>query len=153
MPTENETGHESKLDHALARFIDSREGYAHAAALIDVPDLAAAFTEISARREAIIGRLSALHAASTDADPPEEGTPEGAAHRWWMGLRGKMTSETLHPVLSECIRGEKSLAEAIRAALAEDTLPAHIASFLKGTLAEVEMAVEHFEWAIQSRAS
>ena len=150
MQTEEQNKNNPDLHTVLERYIDSRDGYVHAADLIDEADLSAAFLEISAKREKV-GKQMAAIAGENFREAEKEGTIEAAAHRWWMAVRDKMTAEELYPILSECIRGEKVLAGAIRGAIEKTEDQPEKCSVLKEALAEVEMAIEHFESAIQSR--
>lgn len=142
-PSENQ----SKLSAVVARYVDSRDGYAHAAKLVDETDLSTAFVEISKKRAAVAKKLTALVTTDQDSPSEENGTLEGAAHRWWMGVRESMSSEELHAILSECVRGEKVLAGALEDAIKSEDMNDETRSLMTTALADVQMAIEHFKFS------
>ncbi len=136
------------LQHVLTRYVDSHQGYLQVAELMDRRELAAAFKEIADRRREIGQRVARLMWREGE-EPDTEGSTEGALHRWWIRLREKLTDEEFKAVLSECVRGERSLATALQTALDAKNLEPGQAEVLHEALAEVNLAIEHFETAVK----
>lgn len=136
----------SQLQDVLTRYRDSHDGYLQAAELISLPELAAAFRDIAARR-AIISEEVATLIEKDGFRPDLDGSNEAGLHRWWLRVRDKMTDQNhdANAVLSECIRGETELARTLQSALdSESVLPSHI-PILTRALDEVKMAVHSFD--------
>lgn len=136
----------SKLQDVLTRYRDSHDGYLQAAELVSLPELAAAFRDIAARRAVISEEVATL--IEKDGFRPDlDGSTEAGLHRWWLRIRDKMTDQNhdSNAVLSECIRGETELARTLQGALdSESVLPSHI-PILTRALDEVKMAVRSFD--------
>ena len=95
--------------HDLIRYnIDSAQGYGSAADLIEDKGLAGTFREFAAERDANAEELKAAIAYNGD-EPPQSGTTTGTLHRWWLELKGKVTTGDTHSVLSEAERGEDTI--------------------------------------------
>ncbi|MFT4176828.1 MAG: PA2169 family four-helix-bundle protein [Luteolibacter sp.] len=145
---ENFDRSQGELQPVLTRYVDSLEGYLHAAQLIENPGYAAAFIEIAGRRKAIIGAVSKL-IVKEDEEPDHSGSPEAMLHRWWMTARAAMTDEELRAMLEECVRGETELLRVLNEALNQggNLKPEHY-QLLASVSAEVEMAIETFKQAL-----
>ena len=88
--------------------IDSAQGFTAAADMIEDKSLAASFREYAAQRDANAEELKAAIAYNGE-EPPQGGTASGTLHRWWLEVKGKITSGNAHSVLSEAERGEDTI--------------------------------------------
>ena len=147
MSSDEQTKAASEFQKVLTRFIDSEEGYAHAATLVSDAHLSAIFLEISETRTALIPRLRGM-IKSHGSDPEITGSPEGSIHRWWMSLRDTLTNDELKDVLIECIRGESSLLEAMDNAIASGNLDGSVDEVVRLVRIDVNKAVAHFTAAV-----
>lgn len=137
-----------ELQQVLTRYVDSQQGYEQAAELMDRPDLAEAFAEVSARRKAVGERIATLIERKGE-QAEAEGSPEGAIHRWWIRFREKIADEELRAVLAECIRGENALLIALNKAMDGSGVGQETIELLREAAEEVELAIQHFETAIE----
>ena len=88
--------------------IDSSKGFGQAADKIESRDIAAYFRRCGERRSQFANDLQrAVNVNGEDAK--EHGSLAGAAHRWWLGLRGTVASGDEHSVLAEAERGEDAI--------------------------------------------
>ena len=104
--------------------IDSAQGFTAAADMIEDKSLAASFREYAAQRDANAEELKAAIAYNGE-EPPQGGTASGTLHRWWLEVKGKITSGNAHSVLSEAERGEDNAMARYRKAL-KQPLPAGV---------------------------
>ena len=98
----------SEIQGLIRLNIDSAEGFTASADLIEDKALASQFREYAAQRSANAEELKATVAYNGEA-PAQSGTTSGTLHRWWLELKGKVTSGSTHQVLSEAERGEDSI--------------------------------------------
>lgn len=98
--------------------IDSAKGFTAAAEEIDSADLATLFREYAGQRSANAEELKAA-VAYNGQEPAQSGSVTGTVHRWWLELKGKITSGGIHAVLAEAERGEDSIKHTYEAALKE----------------------------------
>jgi uncharacterized protein (TIGR02284 family) len=94
----------SEIQDLIRLNIDSAEGFTAAADLIEDKSLASQFREYAAQRSANAEELKATVAYNGE-EPAQSGTTSGTLHRWWLELKGKVTSGSTHQVLSEAERG------------------------------------------------
>lgn len=88
--------------------IDSYKGFGAAAEKIQDESIASLFRTCSKEREANVAELK--QAVRINAEEPEDdGTLKGTAHRWWMNIRGTVTSGDEHTVLADAERGEDAI--------------------------------------------
>ena len=149
MPTaEDAEGSDApELQNVLTRYVDSIDGYTQAAAIVGSPDLAAALLEIADKRKEVASHLGKLIAQ--EGEKPEfDGSPEAAAHRWWLRLRVDMSDEEFRVVLAECVRGEKELSRTLDSALHAGTLDQSHAEILAQVSLELNQALAVFESAL-----
>jgi uncharacterized protein (TIGR02284 family) len=137
-----------ELQQVLTRYIDSQHGYEQAAELMERPDLAEAFEEVSARRRAVGERIALLIERKGER-AEAEGSAEGAIHRWWIRLREKIADEELLVVLNECIRGEKVLLSSLQKAMTSPDIGNEEIALLGDAAEEVQLAIDHFEAAVK----
>jgi len=98
--------------------IDSAEGFNASADLIEDKSLASQFRQYAAERAANAEELKATVAYNGE-EPAQSGTASGTLHRWWLELKGKVTSGSTHQILSEAERGEDSIKQRYERALKE----------------------------------
>lgn len=107
-----------RVQNLIRLNIDSAEGYATAAEVIEDTTLASQFREYAAQRAANVEELKAT-VSYNGHEPAESGTTTGTLHRWWLELRGKIGASSVHSVLSEAERGEDTIKHAYEAAIKE----------------------------------
>ena len=98
--------------------IDSAEGFKTAADAIDSADIASLFREYASQRSSNAEELKAA-VAYNGQEPTQSGSVTGTVHRWWLEIKGKVTSGGIHAVLAEAERGEDSIKHNYEAALKE----------------------------------
>lgn len=98
--------------------IDSAEGFAASAELIEDRSIADLFREYSAQRTANAEELKASVAYNGD-EPADHGSAAGTLHRWWLELRGKITGGQVYHVLAEAERGEDAIKQRYEEVLKE----------------------------------
>jgi len=108
----------SEIQDLIRLNIDSAEGFTAAADLIEDKSLASQFREYAAQRSANAEELKATVAYNGE-EPAQSGTTSGTLHRWWLELKGKVTSGSSHQVLSEAERGEDSIKQRYERAIKE----------------------------------
>ncbi len=113
---------------------DSARGFRKAAGEVRSARIASFLRANAEERERFAVELAALLRMS-DEDVEDIGSVRGAAHRWWIGLRGLVAGGDEHPILAEAERGEDAIRDRYEAALRKagdnpihETLRAHYAS-------------------------
>jgi uncharacterized protein (TIGR02284 family) len=147
MEPEDDTQAALKLQVVLTRYVDSEHGYKEASGLVESQSMAQIFLEISGSRARIVPQIAAL-LTTLGHEPDEEGSIEGAVHRWWMVVKDKLTQDEVRDVLTECIRGESALLKAIDIALEAEQLPSDQKEVLHLARLDVEKAISHFNAAV-----
>ena len=137
----------AELQNVLTRYVDSVDGYQKAAEIIANEQLAAAFSEISARRLKITERVSRL-ISSEGGRADESGSAEALIHRWWIALRTNISEEELGSTLAECLRGEKELQRAVKAALIHGNLKPQHQEIIADMAVELDDTVHVFETSL-----
>jgi uncharacterized protein (TIGR02284 family) len=94
---------------------DAAKGFKTAADSIEDPAVSRMFLRQSSEREAFAQDLLGL-AGSKRSEVDKDGTVTGTMHRWWLDLKGTMSSDSLQSVLEEAERGEEKALEAHREA-------------------------------------
>lgn len=94
---------------------DAAKGFKTAADSIDDPAVSSMFLKQSSERESFAQDLLGL-AGSKREEVDKGGSVTGAVHRWWLDLKGTMSSDSLQSVLEEAERGEEKALEAHREA-------------------------------------
>jgi len=139
-----------KLQKVLTRYVDSKDGYTHAAEIISNKTLAAIFLEIAENRAAIIPRLAKIMEAHGQ-EPQAVGSVEGSVHRWWMSIRDELAKDELKNLLIECIRGESALLEALDESIQFGKLLDEDMRAIEMVRVDVEKAVSHFTAAVHDK--
>jgi len=96
--------------------IDSAEGFTAAAEMIDDSSLASAFREYASERADNAAELKS-NVAYNGEEPSQSGSTLGTLHRWWLELRGRITSDKEYSVLTEAERGEDAIKKRYEEAL------------------------------------
>jgi uncharacterized protein (TIGR02284 family) len=102
----SKTAHQ--LNDLIELNIDSAKGFETAAAGVNDPSLREVFREIGPERRANAEELKGFLTAN-DEKPSHEGTFAGAAHRWWIDLRTKLSTNDSKVILEEAERGEDAI--------------------------------------------
>jgi len=109
-----------KVQDLIQINIDSKKGFAEAAAQIEDVTIGAAFSEFSKQRSEFAEQLQQYVSWSGET-PVEEGSYAGAVHRTWLDLRAKLNGGDSLAVLSEAERGEDHIKSAYEDALKATT--------------------------------
>jgi uncharacterized protein (TIGR02284 family) len=88
--------------------VDSQKGFDHAAAELKDPAVASFFRQLSQTRAQNASELKP-YVTAAGKNPHDSGSTLGAAHRWWIDLKGKLTTEDTHSILEEAEKGEDSI--------------------------------------------
>jgi uncharacterized protein (TIGR02284 family) len=98
-----------RLNDLIRINIDSHKGFSEAAAVVDDPQIKTRFLQFARERLSNAEELK-KYVAWNNEEPETSGSALGAAHRWWLNLRSKLTSgDDTHIVLTEAERGEDSI--------------------------------------------
>ena len=108
--------------------LDSSKGFEAAAEKVENAQIASLFRECGSERSNNASTL-AEYVQINDQEAPESGSVAGTLHRWWLNIRGKVTSENEYQVLAEAERGEDHIKK-----MYEDVLNATAGSPLNGVL-------------------
>lgn len=104
------------LNELLMANKDAEQGYQAAADAVPVPALVELFEGYALQRGKFVRELDE-RIRVLRSTPVETGTPLGALHRGWMGLKAATDSNETHALLAECERGEDMALKAYGAAL------------------------------------
>ena len=108
------------LEDLIEVNIDSGKGFNKAAEQIENRDIANYFRRCGERRRDFAGELQRI--VGLNGEKPEDGgTVKGAAHRWWIGIRGTVQSGDEHAMLAEAERGEDAIKHQYEKVLRETT--------------------------------
>lgn len=88
--------------------IDSSKGFDTAAEAIENSSIADMFRQCAAERRRFGDELS-QYIRLNGGKPETTGSVKGAAHRWWLNIRGKVQDGDEHAVLAEAERGEDAI--------------------------------------------
>lgn len=107
-----------KINELIQVNLDSHDGFNKAADDVDDPRYASLFRELGQTRQRHAQELQQALQAHSDVEPETEGSALAGMHRWWIGLRDKLTGDSAYDVLAEAERGEDHIK-----AKYEDILP------------------------------
>lgn len=96
------------LQHVIRINLDSSKGFRAAADEVDNAPLAQFFRACADEREEMAHECQRLVGANGTA-PEHDGSLLGAAHRWWLNIRGAIQDGDEHAVLAEAERGEDAI--------------------------------------------
>ena len=114
---------------------DGEEGFRTCADNVKKPGLKAFFEQKSERCREAVTQLQQI-VREMGGDPERGGSMTGAAHRFWVGIRGTLSGMDDHAILDECERGEDVAKRAYEKALGQD-LPGDVRSVIERQYAEI----------------
>lgn len=118
---------------------DAEQGYMAAADAVAEPELIQMFAEFALERAKFVVELK--HRVKTlRAEPADNGTLAGEAHRAWTGLRAIFETNEPHAILVECERGEDISVLAYREALAERDIDPQTRGLIQRQYEQVQAA-------------
>ncbi len=91
---------------------DSAEGFQLAAEVVSDPELKGLFSRMSSERQAFAEELRTyvlINDEDTRVGDEINGSWKGTFHRWWLELRGTVSTGDKYAVLAEVERGEDSI--------------------------------------------
>ena len=97
---------------------DAEQGFLAAADAVAEAELVQAFAGYAVQRAKFVVELKD-RVKTLRAEPPNDGTLAGEAHRTWTGLKAILATNEAHAILAECERGDDMAVMAYREALAE----------------------------------
>jgi uncharacterized protein (TIGR02284 family) len=150
-PRSTQNSMETKNDKTELRnihdlLVDSRKGYAEAAARVEdtrVKGLLSAFAQERAQLESDVE--NELRTQDPDTANRDGGTLKGDLHRTWMQLRDSLTKSENANVLAECERGEGYLLKWYDELLKKDDLLPSTRMLASSQRAKVQGNVERIE--------
>ena len=116
-----------RLQDLIRINIDSAKGFREAADTLDDDHvrLRSQFHQLAETRKRFADDLQSM-VRSSNEEPADDGTLKGAAHRWWLNLRGLFEGGDAHAILAEAERGEDEIKELYETTLKETAdSPAH----------------------------
>lgn len=144
------------LNTCIETCTDGEKGYAMAAADVRSPTLKELFLSRSLERADFV---SALQQATRDlhAVPENQGSPRGALHRGWVGLRKVLEGQSDLLVVEEVTRGEEAALNAYQEAMCHalsGKLPSAVQELLQTQSAAISSAIADLRsHAVQHRAA
>lgn len=88
--------------------IDSSKGFTEAAEKVENTAIADLFRACGRERDANVAELKRITRINAE-EPEDSGTVRGTMHRWWLNIRGTVTSGDEHTVLADAERGEDAI--------------------------------------------
>jgi uncharacterized protein (TIGR02284 family) len=126
----------STLNNLITTSRDGEEGFRTCAENVKNPTLKAFFEQKAERcREGAVQLQQIVR--EMGGDPETGGSMSGAMHRFWMNIRGTISSMGDHAILDECERGEDSAKEAYEDALRAE-LPGDVRRVIENQYREVK---------------
>lgn len=116
------------LQKVIAINLDSCKGFRAAAEQVENASVAGLFRVCADERETMAQECQAIVGANAEV-PEDDGSLIGAAHRWWLNVRGTIQDGDEHAVLAEAERGEDAIKH-----LYEKVLEQHPASAVHDVL-------------------
>lgn len=96
------------LQKVISINLDSAKGFRTAAEQIGNENIAGLFRACAEERDTMAHECQALVGANATV-PEDDGSLLGAAHRWWLNIRGTVQDGDEHALLSEAERGEDAI--------------------------------------------
>jgi len=106
----------SELRDLVRINVDSSKGLQTAADCVKDTELAALFRNIASERAVNADKLG-HYLAMNDEDANDSGSIAGKIHRWWLNIRGAVSSKEKYAILAEAERGEDEIKDRYEAAL------------------------------------
>jgi len=121
------------LNELIATCKDGEQGFLACAERLQAPELRTLFITRAEEFERFAGDLQLL-VEDQGGQPDTAGTPAGALHRRWVGMRALLTEHPDLAMLEECERGLDFAVKRYRQALDRD-LPAPVRQLIEHELA------------------
>ena len=115
---------------------DGEEGFRQCAGTVKNPNLKPFFDQKAERCREAVTQLTQI-VREMGGDPEKSGSLSGTMHRFWVGLRGSISTMSDHAILAECERGEDAARRSYEKALAQD-LPGDLRRVVERQYAEVK---------------
>jgi uncharacterized protein (TIGR02284 family) len=109
------------LNELLMANKDAEQGYQAAADAVPVAELVELFETLALERGKFVVQLQD-RIRTLRGTPAKSGSPAGALHRGWMGLKAAVEANEAHALLAECERGDDMSLKLYAAALRESRL-------------------------------
>lgn len=106
------------LNELLMANKDAEHGYQSAADAVAAPELVELFEGYALQRGKFVVALED-RIRTLRGTPAKTGSPLGALHRGWMGLKAAIESNETHALLTECERGDALVLKLYGAALGD----------------------------------
>lgn len=119
---------------------DSAEGFREAAEVVADAELKGLFGRMSSERQAFAEELRTyvlINDEDTQVGDEITGSWKGTFHRWWLNLRGTISSGDTYAVLAEAERGEDSI-KAMYEEVIEETAGSPLNNVLHQQYAQVK---------------
>ena len=110
------------LNELLEKNYDSEKGFKNAADDVENEQLRNLFVD-KARQRYDFGHELKAEIQSFGHTPEKGSSVKADAHRTWMDLKSKLTSDSEEAVLEECVRGEKMAVEDYNKVISENDFP------------------------------
>ncbi len=125
----------STLNDLIETSKDGDEGFRQCADTVKNPALKAFFEQKAERCCEAVGQLQQI-VREMSGDPEKSSSISGTMHRFWVSIRGSLSTMSDHAILDECERGEDAAKRAYEKALGQD-LPGDVRRVVERQYAEV----------------
>lgn len=127
------------LNELLMACKDSEQGYQAAADAVGAPELVELFEGYALQRGKYVLELQD-RIRTLRGTPAKTGTPAGAVHRGWMGLKAAIESNETHALLAECERGDYMALKIYGAALNDPNVDPQTREIIQREYEQVQAA-------------
>lgn len=127
------------LNELLMANKDAEEGYQTAADAVAVPELVELFEGYALQRGKFVVELHD-RIRTMRGTPAKTGTPMGALHQGWMGLKAAVASNETHALLAECERGDDMALKVYGTALKDQNLDGQSREIIQRQYEQVQAA-------------
>jgi len=125
------------LQELLQKNYDAEKGFKKVMVKAESPQLKNWLQKKSAERSAFANEID-LELRKLNAQPREEGSLAGSAHRVWIDVKTALSSDKDESILEECIRGEKASVDEYRTQLESSYVSGSVETVLQQQRAKVE---------------
>ncbi|MGE0259938.1 MAG: PA2169 family four-helix-bundle protein [Alphaproteobacteria bacterium] len=125
------------LNNLIETSRDGEEGFRQCADTVKSVSLKTFFEQKAERCREAVTQLQHI-IREMGGDPETGGSASDAMHRFWVGLRGSISTMSDHAILDECERGEDVAKRSYEKALSRD-LPGDVRRVVERQYAEVKM--------------
>lgn len=127
------------LNELLMANKDAEQGFQTAADVVAVPELVELFEGYALQRGKFVLELQE-RIRTLRGTPAKSGSPAGALHRGWLGLKAAVESNETHAILAECERGEDMSIKLYGAALKDRDLDQQSRTLIQQQYEQVQAA-------------